>query len=91
MVEVPGVGGQGAVNGVYDGVLDDVDRARHSAWEERLGPARQSVGLHEEAPREKEIVSRHLPVYHIFREDVGADTQMKTKKQNRDIPIRLDH
>lgn len=84
MVEVPGVGGQGALDGIHYGVLDDEDRARHSAWEERLGPARQSVGLHEEAPRQEEVVRRHLPVYHIFREDVGADTQMgKTKQKNK--------
>lgn len=76
MVEVPGVGGQGAFGGVHDGVLDDVDGARHSAWEERLGPARQAVGLHEEAPRQEEVVRRHLPVHHILRKDVGADTQI---------------
>lgn len=73
MVEVPGVGGQGAVDRVHNRVLNDVDRARHSAWKERLGPARQPVGLHEEAPGQEEVVRCHLPVYHVFREDVGAD------------------
>lgn len=89
MVEVPGVGGQCAVDGVHDGVLDDVDRARHPAWEEGLGPARQPVGLHEEAPRQQEVVRCHLPVHHIFREDVGADTQKaEDKNKNRNRPIR---
>lgn len=92
MVKVPGVGGQGAVDGVHDGVLNDVDRARHSAWEEGLGPARQPVGLHEEAARQEEVVRRHLPVYHIFCENVGADRQMKKQNQNetKQKPVRLE-
>lgn len=80
MVEVPGVGGQAAVDGVHNGVLDDVDAARHAAWEERLGPARQPVGLHKEAPRQEEVVRRHLPVHHVLREDMGADTHIGNQK-----------
>lgn len=80
MVEVPGVGGQAALDGVHDGVLDDVDGARHAAWEERLCPARQPVGLHEEAPRQEKVVRRHLPVHHVLCEDMGANTQIGTQK-----------
>lgn len=94
MVEVPGVGGQGAFDRVHDGVLHDVDGARHPSWEERLCPARQSVGLHEEPPRQEEVVRCHFPVHHIFRKDVSADTQIKKKrrgKKTRNRQIRFAH
>lgn len=52
MVEVPGVGGQASVDGVYDGVLDDVHRARHASGEEPLCPARQPIGLRQESSGE---------------------------------------
>lgn len=80
MVEVPGVGGQAAADRVYDGVLNDVDGARHAAWEERLGPARQPVSLHEQAPRQETVVCCHLPVHDVLREDMCADTKIGKQK-----------
>lgn len=53
MVEIPGVGGQAPVDGIHDGVLDDVHGARHAGREETLCPTRQPIGLHQEASGEE--------------------------------------
>ncbi len=73
MVEVPGVSGQAPVDGVHNGVLDDVHRARHASGEEPLRPARQPIGLHQEAPGEEPVVRSHLPVHNILCENMGAN------------------
>ncbi len=73
MVEVPGVGGQAPVDRVHDGVLDDVHRARHSGGEEPLCPARQPIGLHQEASGEEPVVRSHLTVHNVLCENMGAD------------------
>lgn len=66
MVEVPSVGGQAPVDGVHDGVLDDVHRARHAAGEETLRPARKPIGLHQEASGEEPVVRGYLPVHNVL-------------------------
>lgn len=73
MVKIPGIGSQAPVDRVHDGVLNDVHRARHPGGEEPLCPARQSIGLHQEASREKPVVRSHLPVHNVLCEDMGAD------------------
>lgn len=73
MVEVPGVDGQTPVDRVHDGVLDDVHRARDAGGEQTLGPARQPIGLHQEASGEKPVVRSHLPVHNVLCENMGAD------------------
>lgn len=78
MVEVPGVGGQAAVDRVYDGILDNVHRAGHAAGEERLRPARQPVGLHQQASGEKTVIRCHLSVDNVLCKDVGADKCIKS-------------
>lgn len=77
MVEVPGIGGQAPVDGVYDGVFDNVHRAGHATGEEWLRPARQPVGLHQQASREKTVVRCHLSVHDVLCEDVSADKWLK--------------
>lgn len=72
MVKIPGVGGQAPVDRVHNGVLNDVHRARHSGRKEALCPARQPVGLHQEASREQPVVRSHLPVHNILCENMGA-------------------
>lgn len=73
VVQVPGVGGQASGDRVNDGVLHDVDGARHPGGKEALGPARQPIGLHQEASGEKPVVRRHLPVHDILRENMCAE------------------
>lgn len=72
MVEVPGVGGQAPVDRVHDGVLDDVHKSRHASREESLRPARQPVGLLQEASGEEPVVHSYLPIYNILCENMGA-------------------
>ena len=72
MVEVPGEGGQALGQRVNDGVLHDVDGAGHVGGEHLLGPARQAVGLGEEASGEKPVVGGDLPIDHILREHMCA-------------------
>lgn len=79
MVEVPGVGGQAPVDGVHDGVLDDVHRAGHAGGEQALCPARKPIGLHQEASGEEPVVRSHLPVHNVLCENMGADGYKKTQ------------
>lgn len=79
MVEVPGVGGQAPVDRVHDGVLDDVDAPRHAGGEEALCPARQPVGLHQEAPGEEPVVRSHLAVHDVLCENMGAGGGNRTQ------------
>lgn len=52
VVKIPGVGSQAPADRVHDGVFDNVHTARHPGGEEPFCPARQSIGLHQEASRE---------------------------------------
>lgn len=79
MVEVPGVGGQLPVDGVHDGVLDDVHTARHAGGEDPLRPARKPIGLHQEASGEQPVVRGHLPVHNVLCEDMGAEGHKNTQ------------
>lgn len=73
MVEVPGVGGQAPVYRINNGVFNNVHRARHAGGEDMLRPARQSIGLHQEASGKKPVVLSHLPVHNILRENMSAE------------------
>lgn len=81
MVEVPGVGCQTPVDGVNDGVLDDVYTPRHAGREEGLRPARQPIGLHQEASRKKPVVRSHLPVHDVLSENMCADGYTNTQSR----------
>ena len=72
VVEVPGEGGQALGHRINDGVLHDVDGAGQVGGEHLLGPARQAVGLGEEAPGEQPVVCCDLPVDHVLCEHMGA-------------------
>lgn len=72
VVEVPGVGRQAPVDRVHDGVLDDVHKTRHTSGEEPLCPARQPVGLLQEASGEEPMVHSYLSIYNILCENMGA-------------------
>lgn len=75
VVEVPGVSGQAPVDWVHDGVLDYINTARHASREEAFCPARQPVGLHEEASGEEPVVRCHLSVHNVLCENMGAGGQ----------------
>lgn len=81
MVEVPSVGCQAPVDRIHDRVLDDIHIARHARREEPLRPARQPIGLHQEASGEKPVVRSNLPVHNILCEDMGADWHRNTQPQ----------
>lgn len=72
MIEVPGVGGQAPVDRIHDGVLDDIHKSRHATRKEPLCPARQSVGLLQEASGEKPVVHSYLSIHNILCENMGA-------------------
>lgn len=84
MVEVPGIGGQAPVDRVDDGVLDDVHRARHASREYPLCPARQPIGLHQEASGEETVVRSHLPIHNVLRENMGAEGVRVPLPKSRD-------
>lgn len=78
VVEVPSVSCQTPINRIHDGVLNNVHTARHASREEPLCPARQPIGLHQEASGEKPVVRSYLPVHNVFCEDMGADEHRNT-------------
>lgn len=84
VVEVPGVGGHAPADRVHDGVLHDVHRARHAGREEPLRPARQQIGLHQEAPGQEALVRSHLPVHDVLCENMSTETHTDTQLRQHD-------
>lgn len=84
MVEVPRVGCQAPVDRIHDGVLNDVHTARHASREEAFRPARQPVGLHQEASGEKPVVRSNLPVHNVLCENMGAERVRIPLPESRD-------
>lgn len=72
VVEVPRVSRQAPFDRVYNGVLDDVHITRHARGEEPFRPARQPVGLLQEASGEEPMVHSYLSIYNILCENMGA-------------------